>query len=76
MTNVSTGQTRFYTPETMVYAAARARSRCSLATWPNSSLRAASRSTQSRLGSAIAALLDDSDRWVTGQRIEASGVHP
>jgi hypothetical protein len=49
MTNVSTGQTRFYTPEPMVHAAARARSRCSLATWPKSSARAASRSTQSRL---------------------------
>jgi hypothetical protein len=74
MTNVSTGQTRFYAPQPVLYATARAGSRCSLATWLKSSLRAVSGSTQSRL--AAPSLLDDSNRWVTGQRIEASGVHP
>ena len=75
MTNVSTGQTRFYTPEPIVYAAASADR--GVHSPPGPRARAARHRVNTiALGSAIAALLDDGNRWVTGQRIEASGVHP
>ncbi len=66
--NISTGQTRFYTPERAVYAAAKG----AVATDFSDGLLRDTPAVQE----AIAALLGDGNRWVTGRRVEASGgVH-
>jgi NAD(P)-dependent dehydrogenase (short-subunit alcohol dehydrogenase family) len=111
--NISTGQTRFYTPERMVYAAAKGAVEVltrhlaeelgprgitvntiapgAVATDFSDGLLRDNEQVQQvvssvtalrryavaeDIGGAIAALLGDGNRWVTGQRIEVSGgVH-
>jgi len=75
VTNVSTGQTRFYMPEPMVRRGEGAIEVFTRHLAQQPAPRGITVNTIA-VGSAIAALLDDSNRWVTGQHIEASGAPP